>query len=332
MKKFLKVFAVLVLVVIVVLVMLPSEVHVERSIEINASAKTIFEQVNVFPNWQKWSPWAKADPDMESRYEGEEGVGSTHYWSSEVEEVGEGQMQIIESEEYSRIKTELKFKGMDWLSYGTWNFEENGDVTKVTWAMDADMGMNLKGRFFGLMMDGMVGPKFEQGLAGIREIAESMAEKAVIQVEEASIDAPIWYLGITDSVDAEGMKTLHETLFAELEDFMKENDIQEVSAPLAVYFSWDEAKTVLQCGVPVQDSVATTGRIEMGKIGPGPVVITTHYGEYENLEATHKLLNDWLAVNKITTSGPPWEVYLTNPGTESDVTKWETKIYYPVER
>ena len=43
--------------------LLPGEVSVARSITINAPADKIFPLVNDLEAAQKWSPWARRDPD-----------------------------------------------------------------------------------------------------------------------------------------------------------------------------------------------------------------------------------------------------------------------------
>ena len=38
----------------------------------------------------------------------------------------------------------------------------------------------------------------------------------------------------------------------------------------------------------------------------------------------------WCADSGKTMSGPCFEAYPTDPGTEPDATKWKTDVYYPV--
>ena len=49
-----------------------------------------------------------------------------------------------------------------------------GDGTHVTWSFDSDMGAGPIGRYFGLLMDRMVGPDFEGGLANLKALAEKV--------------------------------------------------------------------------------------------------------------------------------------------------------------
>ena len=43
---------------------------------------------------------------------------------------------------------------------------------QVTWDMKGDAGFNLLDRFFGLLMDAVVGPMFDEGLARLKLVAE----------------------------------------------------------------------------------------------------------------------------------------------------------------
>ena len=47
-----------------------------------------------------------------------------------------------------------------------------GSGTRVTWTNEGDMGTNPVNRYFGLMMDSMVGPDFEAGLKNLKALAE----------------------------------------------------------------------------------------------------------------------------------------------------------------
>ena len=48
----------------------------------------------------------------------------------------------------------------------------------VKWTFDAEMGNNPIARFFGCMMDDMLGPDYERGLAKLKTVAEEQAKQA----------------------------------------------------------------------------------------------------------------------------------------------------------
>ena len=178
MKKFLMALAAVIAVLVGITMLLPSKYSVERSVTMDAPAETIFAHVNDFKQWPNWMPWIQKDPNMALTFgEKTSGEGAWYSWTSENREVGNGKLSIVEVQPGSFIKTKLEFEGQD-PGYGTWTFEPSGEQTTVTWGMAGDMGMNPVGKVFAQLMDGMVGPDFEKGLASIKAITEKEFEEA----------------------------------------------------------------------------------------------------------------------------------------------------------
>jgi len=149
----------------------PDEMTVTKSMQMNAPAATIYNQVNELKNWENWSPWYKMDPEMELTYSGNtNGPNSWYKWKGE--KTGEGQLTIKKTVPNQRIDTYLQFKGMG-DSNGFWEFKPNGSATDVTWGMTAKTGDN----FFAKAMTKMFFPSamkksFDEGLTNIKGIVE----------------------------------------------------------------------------------------------------------------------------------------------------------------
>ncbi|WP_251358103.1 SRPBCC family protein [Kangiella sp. TOML190] len=177
--KFLKwlliIIALLVVSLAVIAFFLPKTSHVERSITINATQDAVFNQVNSFKNFNQWSPWADKDPNATYSYSGPEaGVGNKMSWSSDKPEVGQGSQEIIESQYPKKVKTKLLFGDDPNPGFATFSIEEiSFDQTRLTWSFDADFSESLVGRYFGLMMDSMLGPDYEKGLSRLRQLLEN---------------------------------------------------------------------------------------------------------------------------------------------------------------
>lgn len=162
-----------ILFILVVGLLLPSKVHVERSIVINAPPSTVFALINDFRKFNLWSPWAKLDPNTQYTFSGpDSGVGAKMAWHSENRDVGSGQQQILASTPDQHIQTALNFGDMG-TAFATFDLAATDAGTRVTWGFDNDNGYNIIGRYFGLMMDKMIGPDFERGLANLKTLAES---------------------------------------------------------------------------------------------------------------------------------------------------------------
>ncbi len=169
----------LVALIAIVAAFLSPKSHVERSIVINAQPAAIFQEINSFKNFKKWSPWAEIDPNAKYSFEGPEtGVGAKMSWTSENDNVGNGAQWIIESVQDKHLKTGLQFGDMAGTYTSDINLEPAEGGTKVTWTYDGDVsevGMTSAAMYkvVGMFMDGMIGPDYEKGLNKLKSVAES---------------------------------------------------------------------------------------------------------------------------------------------------------------
>ncbi len=174
MSVFKKVLAVVVILLVALYLIgfaLPSKYEVSRSIEIDGSDKDIFYFVIELREWKKWGVWFERDPKMRVEYSGRPmNVGYKSSWLSESQ--GNGEMTITKIEPFSLMTYDLYFPDMDMTSIGTIELESKEGKTKVTWRDTGDMGSNIMGRYFILMIDGMLGPDFEAGLANLKKLVE----------------------------------------------------------------------------------------------------------------------------------------------------------------
>jgi len=153
--------------------LLPRNVTVERQVTIAAPPEVIFPLVNSLQRSTEWSPWILRDPAISVTFEGpSEGVGNIMIWTSEVDTVGNGRQEIVESIANQRVATLLDFGEMG--TANAWiDLAQIEGGTQVTWGLNADMGLNPIGRWMGLMMDRLVGPDYEAGLANLQDLIET---------------------------------------------------------------------------------------------------------------------------------------------------------------
>lgn len=164
---------------IVVAFVLPRHAIVTRSVEIAAPPSSVFPLVGDLRRFSEWSPWADVDPETVYTFTGPiDGVGQTLNWASDDKRVGAGSMSITAIEPDTRVDMEVTFVE-EGTALATVLLEPVGGGTKVTWGLDTDLGFNPIARYFGMMMDGMVGPDYEKGLAHLKAAAETPPPPAV---------------------------------------------------------------------------------------------------------------------------------------------------------
>ncbi len=167
------IFVVLVLILGVGGMLLPREVTVARSVEIDAPADKIFPYVNSLKAGADWSPWLGRDPEVQLNYTGPDaGVGAKLEWHSDNPQVGNGIQEITHSTDFSNVVTALDFGDMG-TAQAKFDLVEAAGITTVTWDLQTDMGAGPVGRWMGLMMDKWVGADYEAGLANLKTLVES---------------------------------------------------------------------------------------------------------------------------------------------------------------
>lgn len=150
---------------------LPSAFEVKRSIEVRAPAPKVYDLVADPRLWAKWSAWNERDPGMDVAFSGPPfGQGARWSWKSKSE--GNGSMEFTRVEPNRRIEYALTFADFGMKSGGEFTFEPREAATRVTWTNRGDVGSNPLKHYVAWMMDGMVGPDFEKGLANLKSLAE----------------------------------------------------------------------------------------------------------------------------------------------------------------
>jgi effector-binding domain-containing protein len=336
-KKTLVFLGILVVILIVVGFLLPRQVHVERSTTIAAPRATVFTIVNGFRMFSKWSPWAELDPNMKVTIEGPEwGVGAKQSWSGDPKKVGSGSEVITDSVPYESLTCALDF-GEQGKAISRFTFATEGDNTKVVWGMDADMGKGPVGRYFGLMMDSMVGKDFAKGLAGLKTLAEGMpkADFADLKVEIVDVGAvPIAFVSSTSGKGETEIAAAIGAAFGQVGKFMATAKLKQDGPVMTINTKWDETGYGFDAAVPIdrmpEALPAAAAPVGVKQSYAGKVLKVVHKGAYRTMMKDYDQLDAYAAAHGYERPAPPWDEYVTDPGKtpESDLI---TNIYMPVK-
>jgi uncharacterized protein YndB with AHSA1/START domain len=170
-KRVVLTVAAIVALLLVIGLLLPSGFKVQRSVVINAPASRIYPMIADPRQWKGWAVWNQRDPAMQMQYSGPDtGTGAKWSWQSKTE--GNGVMEFTAAVPDKHINYALSFPDMDMTSRGQLRLAPENGGTRVTWTNEGDMGSSPINRYFGLMMDRLVGPDFEAGLVNLKAAAE----------------------------------------------------------------------------------------------------------------------------------------------------------------
>ncbi len=333
-KKIIIAFLVIIALILLVLAFMPSKKHVEESITIKGPAKNIYEQVVSMKNWEKWMPFSEGDPEMETVYDGPpKGVGAIMKWKSQKQ--GNGIMTIEEAEAYKKIKLKLEFESQG-ISYSHFVFTEIGDSIRVVWSLDIENLAYPIGRLIGVFMPGVIHKSFHNGLVKLKKVSEEYsAALGIFKTSEISIKKmeKQHALYIRDSSKIDEIDMIIGKLFGELYQYLGMNRIECTAPPFVRYLVWDEKanKNVMEAGTFIKEPVEGNDRVKYQEIPAQNYVRAIHTGAYESVHNTHMVIDKYITDNKLTVTGAPMEIYITDPEKEPDMTKWKIEVLYPIK-
>lgn len=151
----------------------PDTFRVERRLAVRAPAGALYPLIVDFHLWQTWSPYETRDPAMKRTFGGAaQGKGATYAWDGN-NNVGAGQMEILDAEAPSRVRIKLDFeRPFEGHNVAEFTMMPQGDATLVTWAMYGPAPFLSKLMQVFINMDTMIGKDFEAGLASLKKLTE----------------------------------------------------------------------------------------------------------------------------------------------------------------
>lgn len=318
--------------------LLPRTAHVERSIEIERPAATVFAVLNGFESFASWSPMLVRDPDVALVLSGpSSGVGARLEWEGDPRLVGRGWQEIVVSEPVSRVSMRMAVDQLG-AAESSYLVDRIGGGTRLTWTFDTDLveGQGIFGgllaRYFGLFFDKWIGSDFEQGLDRLKLFLESLPETdfsgldaAVVEVEAMDI------LYVTSSAGDGDLAQGLANAFREISAFMSEQGLEMAAQPMAITRAWDERGFRFEAAIPIdRNDVKTSGRVTLGRSPSGQAVRVVHRGPYETMPVSYERLAAYMAVHGLREGRVSWEHYISDPG-ETAPEDVITHIYFLID-
>jgi hypothetical protein len=115
------------------------------------------------------NPFKAADPDMKVTVGGKSGAGA--WYAIDGKKAGSGTITLTRSVPGKLVEQDLDLKGRD-KSWARFDFAEAGGETEVKWTFGVN-DAGFVGRYVGLVMDRLIGPYLERGLAALKQAAEA---------------------------------------------------------------------------------------------------------------------------------------------------------------
>jgi hypothetical protein len=244
--------AVIVLLIVIGLA-LPRSSRVEVTTSINASAATVFAQVNDFRRYSLWAPLVDMDPNVQVLYSGERrGVGSTMTWNGPV--AGSGTQTITASKPFERVNIVMN-QGESGEAQTWFALAEDTGVTIVSWGFETDYGINILGRYFAPFFSGIVEREYQTGLVSLKELAEGLpaADFSDLQIEQLVVDATeIAYIRTTSGAAPGAISDAMGKSYFEILNFIDEHGLEDAGAPLSIIRTYSGSELVFDVLVAIE--------------------------------------------------------------------------------
>lgn len=311
------------------------------TLEMRASVATAQAYVSDLTTWRQWGVWVKSDPSTKLDFsDPASGEGAWYTWDGDS--IGKGKLTVLELTDNS-MRTQLEFDGMDGGN-GYWNFAETENGTEVTWGVKGEMGM--MGKLYMLFsqgstdidgsMDQMAGKDFVQGLDNLKVILEEAeAAKALsYSFEELNMEAMNIYYVHHELPISSITSELYGESYGAIDAYLAEDMANVNGMPMAITHHWDmeEGSAVMDIAVPVTSDKTGNDQIIKGQSYAGLVLKSVYTGPYEEMMPVYMAAETYMAANGYAQNGPVTEVYVTDPGSEPDTSKWVTDVYWAVEK
>ena len=334
MQKFLYVIGAVVALLIVVGLLLPRHSRVEVSMPVDAPPATVYALVNDFRRVDLWSPRTATDPNARIVFSGpNRGVGATVTWDGVI--VGSGTQTIVESRANEHVATTIN-PGEPGEARTWFDIDREDGKTRVTWGFAHDHGLNLVGRYFALLLSGVVKRDYENGIRALKELAESLprTDFGDLDIEHLVVEpVQIVYLPTTSQPEPAAISDAMGKAYFEILSFIDTHGLTEAGAPLSIVRGFAGSEMRFDAAIPVRgvtDAVPRDGAaVKVGNTYSGPAIRVRHVGSYRQLGTTHRKITAYLAALGLERNGDAWETYVSDP-TRVPEAQLLTDVYYPI--
>ena len=106
--------------------------------------------------------------------------------------------------------------------------------------------------------------------------------------------------------------------------------VQLTGPPFALYRGMPTETVDVEAGFPVNAGFSGTEGVVNGSLPEAEAFEAIHLGPYDTLGTTYGAIQERMRAEGLTPSDTMWEYYLSDPETEPDPAKRQTRVVWPV--
>ena len=114
--------------------------------------------------------------------------------------------------------------------------------------------------------------------------------------------------------------------------FLSQQGVEIAGAPYLAYKNGnaDFTRFDIELGIPINEEIAVNGEFFINKTCEGKAVAVTHKGAYKDVEPAYTALMEYVAENKLESTGVYYDYYLNNPA-DTPERELLTQVVFPIK-
>ena len=100
--------------------------------------------------------------------------------------------------------------------------------------------------------------------------------------------------------------------------------------PFALYRGTPTDTVDVEAGFPISGNFSESEGVVLETLPETDALEAIHIGPYDTLQETYGAIQQQMAAEGLTPADTMWEFYLSDPETEPDPAKWQTRVVWPV--
>jgi hypothetical protein len=153
----------------------PDTYQVQREIEVAAAPATIFENLEDFRRWAKWSPWERLEPGVQKTYAGPpSGAGASYAW--EAKDIVSGKLTVTASLPPQKLEIRMQLvkpkTETNQMSFELTPLPRLPTATRVRWRMTGPTRFAAKLLSVFTNTDSLIARDLDTGLARLKALCE----------------------------------------------------------------------------------------------------------------------------------------------------------------
>lgn len=306
---------------------------VESSKVINSPKATVFNYLNDYKNWPKFSSWISEDTSAEPSFSTSTiGRGSSITWEG-TKDIGsietlytKGNDSIVQKMEFNETSSNV------YLS-----FKDTLGGTKVTWKSVGKMNFMLKvSSFFNIGTKSTLSKVYDKSLANLDKTLDFENSAFSVKVNGIVKKLETYYLRQAFTSKISDITKNANAVFPKIITFCKQNNISQNGKPFIIYHTYDTVNDLTRVSfcIPIKDQIFTSEGSEIlsGKLAAFEALKTSLTGNYTYKNKALAATAAYAAAKNILTGSTFSHLEIFTKGKIENLSpsKWLTEMYFPI--